>query len=58
LERGLERFRFKCGDLKIMKGGICFHPCDEDLSPGARLRKMTLGVYVSVNSRIETAVVV
>jgi hypothetical protein len=45
-----------CCDLEIMRDGICFHPCDEDLSPGARLRKMTLGVNASVKSRIETAV--
>src|ERR1035441_9964899 len=40
----LERFRFTCCHLKIMRGGIF-------------LRKMPLGVYVSVKSRIETAVV-
>jgi hypothetical protein len=39
----LERFRFKCCHLKIMRGGIF-------------LRKMPLGVYVSVKRRIETAV--
>ena len=39
----LERFRFKCCHLKIMRGRIF-------------LRKMPLGIYVSVNSRIETAV--
>jgi hypothetical protein len=44
LESGLERFRFKCCHLKIMRGGIF-------------LRKMPLGVYVSVKRRIETAVV-
>jgi hypothetical protein len=41
----LERFRFKCCHLKIMRGSIF-------------LRKMPLGVYVSVKSRIETAVIV
>ena len=40
----LERFRFKCCPLKIVRGGIF-------------LRKMPLGVYVSVKSRIESAVV-
>ncbi len=39
----LERFRFKSCHLKIMRGGIF-------------LRKMPLGAYVSVKSRIETAV--
>ncbi len=39
----LVRFRCKCCHLKIMRGGIF-------------LRKMPLGVYVSVKSRIETAV--
>ena len=54
-----------------MRGGIFFHPGGEDLSitPGSKdrslgtpivagttERKMTLGVHVSVRSRIETAV--
>jgi hypothetical protein len=37
MRTGLERFRFKCCDLKIMRSGIF-------------LRKMPLGVYVSVKS--------
>jgi hypothetical protein len=55
----------------FMRGGIFFHPGGEDLSitPGSKdrslgtpivagttERKMTLGVHVSVRSRIETAV--
>ena len=41
--RSLERFRFKCFHLKVMRGGIF-------------LGKMPLGLNLSVKSRIETAV--
>jgi hypothetical protein len=40
-----------------MRGGIYFHPSNEDLLLGPRLRKMPLGLKLSVKSRIETAVV-
>ena len=43
--RGLERFRFRCSPLKIMRGVIF-------------LRKMTFGDYVSRKSGIETAVAI
>jgi hypothetical protein len=43
LTLALERFRFKCCHLKTVRGGIF-------------LRKLPLGIEVSVQSRIETAV--
>jgi hypothetical protein len=38
-----------------MRGGIFFHPSNEDLSLGTRLRKMPPGIELSVKGRIETA---
>lgn len=35
----LERFSNSCALAGRVKGGFCFHPGDEDLSPGAPVRK-------------------
>jgi hypothetical protein len=36
-----------------MRGGIVFHPSDEEPSLRPRLRKMALGIELSVKGRIE-----
>jgi len=43
----LERFQNSLALLKVAKGGIYFHPTDEDLSAGPRLKKMPLSSGVS-----------
>jgi hypothetical protein len=55
-ENAIERFRFICCPLKIMRGGIYFRPDNEGLLQGARLGKMPLGLKLSIKSRIESAV--
>jgi hypothetical protein len=52
----LEHFPNLRGVARLVKGGFYFHPSDEDLSPGARLRKKLLGSCGSLYTNSENAI--